>query len=137
MKPALRTRGLAPRHGHVVDGAVDGQIADAAPGKEERLHHVGVGREGQPAAVQGDGGRVVQFAVPAATGGAGTVEGGQEEVLDELGREPAAATVAHEDAFVIPQRQGARPGGEIGAIDPVSQRSRPRPGPRSSRRYWW
>src|SRR2546422_31756 len=32
-----------PRHGQVVDRAVDGQVADVAAGEEDRRHDVGVG----------------------------------------------------------------------------------------------
>ncbi len=49
MKPADRYSGRAPRHGQVVDRAVDGEVADVAAGEEQRRHHVRVGGEGQPA----------------------------------------------------------------------------------------
>ena len=46
--------GAGAAHGEVVDGAVDGEVADAAAGEEQRPHHVGVGGERQPGAAEGD-----------------------------------------------------------------------------------
>jgi hypothetical protein len=43
-------QGHRAAHRQVVDRAVDSQLADRAAGKDERLHDVGIGREGEPAA---------------------------------------------------------------------------------------
>ena len=72
MNPADRYSGRAPDIGQVVDGAVDGQVADVAAGEEQRRDHVGVGGERQPGAADGEAARRPP-AAPAA--GCGTRRG--------------------------------------------------------------
>ena len=130
------------RHRDVVDGAVDRQVADAAAGEEQRSDHVGVGGEGQTSAtgvVEHELGRIEQLLGLAGVGAVGAIrrpERREEQVLDQLGRQATAATVAEHDPVVVPQRQRARPvarigqgGAAIGDRHGVSQR-RPRPAPR-------
>ena len=94
--------GLRPAHGEVVDRAVDGQRADVAAGEEGRLHHEGVGGEGQPLAPDGDDGAVAErLEVRVA-------EGGREERLDEARGLPAPAAVGElHDVPVVEGRRAA------------------------------
>ena len=52
---------LRAAHGQIVDGAVDGEAADVAAGKEDRRDHEGVGGEGEARAADGEHGLVVEL----------------------------------------------------------------------------
>ena len=80
------------RRRQVVDGAGHGEPADVAAGKPERLHHVRVGGEGD-AAGRRQRGRVVQ-PLQHRVG-----ERPDEDVLDEVAVQLAAAAVAEQDAL--------------------------------------
>jgi len=81
---------LGAPHGEVVDGAVDGQLADVAPGEEQRRHHVGVGGHGQRGAVDVED-RLVAH---------GVAEGGLEEGLNQGVGGLAPGAVGHVDGLV-------------------------------------
>ncbi len=80
-----------PGHGQVVDRAVDRQVADVAPGKDDRVDHVGVGGVGEPAAVVGEDRRVVLVALR------NSGQGGDDEIVEQLVAELAAAAVAEKN----------------------------------------
>jgi len=81
-------QGTGAAHGQVVDRSVNRQIADVAAGEEDRVDHVGVGGEGEPAAAVGQDRGVVL--VPLGHSG----EGGDDDLVEKLVAEPAAAAVA-------------------------------------------
>ena len=76
-------------------GAVDGQAADVAAGKEQRRDHVRVGGDHHAAGRHRDLRAVVARAQPF------VVERAHEELVDELRRGPAAAAMRHVDAAVL------------------------------------
>jgi len=78
-------------HGQIVDGAVDGQVPDVSAGKENGVHHEGVGGKGQPRSIDGEDGPVVQ------PGENGVVEQGRHGLGDEPVGEFAAAAVVEGD----------------------------------------
>ena len=84
------------QHGHVVERAVHGQAADVAAGEEQRRDHVAVGGHHQAVA----GGHRQQRSVVALEQ-VFVVEGGREQLLDQLRRGAAAGAVVHVDAAVL------------------------------------
>ena len=97
-----QSEGLSTAAGEVVDGAVDGEVADVAAGEEQRVDHVGVGGQRDPPAVGLQHRRIPRRA-------AGRAEGRQEEVLDQFFGEDASPAVAHDDALGLAQRHRADP----------------------------
>ena len=80
-------------HRQVVDGAVDGEVADVAAGEEQRRDDVGIGGEREPGAGDVQPGRVLELLEP------GVAERVEEHGLDQgLGR-LAARAVRHRDAL--------------------------------------
>jgi len=102
-----------PAHRQIVDRAVDRQLADRAPGEDERLDDVGVGREGEPAAVGEQAGDVEDGRVAELLKD-GIAEGGQKNVLEEILRQRPAPAVAHHDLRPVPQRCRAGKAGDVG-----------------------
>ena len=93
-------------HAEIVDGAVDGELADVAAGEEERADDVGIGGECEAGAGGGEDGAVV-------LGIEGRVrEGGAEDAVDQVLGEGAAAAVADRDFGAVGERD--RAGGEDG-----------------------
>jgi hypothetical protein len=86
---------LGARHGDVVDRAVHRQAADVAAGEEQRRDDVRVGRHHHAPALHGEAGVVVGGAQPV------VVEGGEEQLLDQLRHRPPAAAVGHVHAAVL------------------------------------
>ncbi|VTR69480.1 hypothetical protein DESC_740219 [Desulfosarcina cetonica] len=81
-------------HGHVVDRAVDGQVADTAAGKKQRIDHVGVRGEGDPTTGQIEPGPVVEH------GQGRVVESWQEKIgCQAMGHLPATAMI--QDNLII------------------------------------
>ena len=95
------TERLGTAHGDVVRGAVHGQRADVAAGKEGRLHDEGVGREGEALAADGEHGAVAQLVQRVAA------EGRKENVFDELRHLAPAAAVRHLHHRIVLVRQRA------------------------------
>jgi hypothetical protein len=81
-------------HRQVVDGAVDGELADVATGEEEGADDEGVGGEGELVLAGADQGRVAER-VEQLVG-----ELAQEDPLDQVVGGLAAGTVAQGDALV-------------------------------------
>ena len=71
------------------------------PGKNERLHDVGIGREGEPPGVDVEQGAVVQGREIR------VVERRQQHALDQVLRQASAAAVRQEHARVLVERQRA------------------------------
>ena len=104
---------LGPGHRQVVDRSADGQRADVAAGKEQRVDDEAVGGEGQPRA----GGRQHGGVVRGRRGDEGRGERGegtfrcterrQEHALDQVPHQPAAAAVRHLHGGVVAQGNGA------------------------------
>ena len=71
---------LRPRaaHGEVVDCSVDGERADVAAGKKQRMHDVGIGGEGEALAADVNHRAVVTLVEQR------VAERGQEQLFDEL-----------------------------------------------------
>jgi len=84
-----------PHHRHVVDGAVHRQTADIAAGKEQRRHHMAVGRHHQPA-VRGRQQRAVVALAQIIV-----VESCGKQLFDQLRHGASAAAVAHIHAPVL------------------------------------
>ena len=82
------------RHRDVVDRAVDRERADVAAGKEDRRDDIGVGRHHHPPGRDVEGRLVVAGAEP------GVVEGGEEDVLDQLPHRAPAGAVRQVDPAV-------------------------------------
>ena len=97
---------LCPAARQVVDGAVDGEVADVAAREEQGVDHVGVGGQSDPRRPDVQHGGVSRDA-------AGGTEGRQEEVLDEFLGQDAAAAVAHYDPRGFAQRQRTDPVGRV------------------------
>ena len=74
-------------HCQIIDGAVDGQAADVAARKEQRLDDVGIGRECQSSPRNVDRGAVMPRAKH------GVVERRQEDPVDKIARRPSAAAM--------------------------------------------
>ncbi len=100
--------GARAAHGEVVDGAVDGERADVAAGKEQRPHDIGIGREGGRAVDRQHGAVVaaVEFRI---------VERRANHVVDQAGHRPAAAAVGELDRFAVVRRGRAGQGDLVGA----------------------
>ena len=77
MNPAVSATGSAPLHRQVVDGAVDREVTDVAAREEKRLHHIGVGGEGDPL-------RRTSSSAESRAGPGSRAERRQEQVLDQL-----------------------------------------------------
>ena len=92
MNPAVRRERLGTTAGKIVDGAVDREITDIAAGKKQRVDHIGVRGQCDPAAEGFQYRRVAGWT-------AGGAECREEEVLDEFLGEDATAAVAHDDAL--------------------------------------
>ena len=92
---------LRAAHREVVDGAVDGETADVAAGKEDRRDDKGVGGEGEARVADGEHGLIVELVEH------GIAEGGQKDFVDEVGGELAAAAMAEHDLLVLVDRDGA------------------------------
>ncbi len=80
--------------GHVVGRAADGELADIAAGKEQRIDDIAVGGEGQPVALGGEGGEVnarlvFLLAEP------GVVKGLHEQPVNQLLHRLSTASVRH------------------------------------------
>ena len=86
------------RDGEVVDGAVDGEVADVAAGEEDRLDDVRVGRERDARAVQVEQRRVGQRREQR------VVELLEEQALDEGPRRLSARAVGERDELVAKLR---------------------------------
>lgn len=93
-------------HAEIIDGAVDGELADVAAGEEERTDDVRIRCERETRAAGGENGAVV-LGVECGVG-----EGGAEDLVDEVLGESAAATVADGDFGAMGERH--RAGGERG-----------------------
>ena len=93
-------------HAEIVDGAVDGELADVAAGEKERADDVGIGGEREAGAGGGEDGAVV-------LGVEGRMrEGGAEEAVDQVLGEGASAAVADGDFRAVSERDRAgREGG--------------------------
>ena len=78
--------GNCPAHRKVVDGAAHRQLADVPAGKEDGVNDKAVGGEGQGAA------DIQQCPVPQG-GQVGVLEGGKEQLGNELGGAASAAAV--------------------------------------------
>ena len=76
----------------VVHRARHRQAADVAAGKEERVHHEGIGGEGQPVGAEDQGGAVVTGEVRGAVAG-------QKDLFDERGHLFAAGPVTQKNMF--------------------------------------
>jgi hypothetical protein len=90
---------LGPCHGEVVDGSVDGQLADVAAREEERLDHERIGGEREPV---GDG-RIAEL-VEHRVG-----ELFHEEALDEPSRRLATRAVGERDQIAGARHATRRP----------------------------
>ena len=93
------------RHGEVVDGAVDGELADVSAGEEERLDDVGIGRERESPAVEVDQCSVTEQIEQR------IAELLEEEAFDEVARRLSARTVREVDELVAKLRPSARHAG--------------------------
>ena len=113
--------GLGAAHRHVVHRPVDRQFADVPSGKEPWPYDEGVRREGDAARTDLQDGGISQF------GEFFAPEGGDEEVVDELGRELPASAVPQHDVGVVPQRHRARPRIDGGGHGEASSSSLNRP----------
>ena len=78
-------------HRQIVHRAVNGERADVAAGKEQRLYDEGIGGDGQTLAVHIDDGLVIQ------TRQHRILERRQEDVANQLGAQLAAAAVAQQN----------------------------------------
>ena len=130
-EPGRQVERRGPGDRQVVDGAVDGQVADVAAREEQRLDHVGVRGERHPGPVDRQLGRVLERLEER------VAEGVEKDRLDQgLGR-LAARPVRHRDAF-FPDPRPAPPGAVDAVQDlllPVGQRQlAPVPGPAASGR---
>src|SRR5580700_894049 len=96
-----KVEGCGSADRQVVDGAVDGEGADVAAGKEDGGDDKGVGGKGETRAGDVED-RLVVHAVEG-----GIAEAGDEDLVDELGGELAAAAVAEDDLGVVEDRQRA------------------------------
>jgi hydrogenase maturation protein HypF len=96
------------RHRQVVDGAVDGQVADVAAGEEQRGHHVGVGGEREAGTPHAQLSSVLERLEQR------VAEHVEEHRLDQRLRRLAARPVRHGDAL-FPDPGAAGPG----AVDTV------------------
>ena len=103
-------RNRAP-HGEVVHRPVHGEAADVAAGEEERAHDERVGGEGDARA-----GADVERRLVFERGEDVVREGGEKDVLEELGREATAAPVTQHDALVTRRGDGAGAEGGLGGI---------------------
>ena len=118
---------LRADHREVVDGAVDGELADVAARELERMHDVGIGRECEAGAA-GDDRRVAERRQRV------VAELLEEERLDEVAGRLAAGAVRERDQLVAedalpPRRQQApRPAG-AGGRRRRTRRRRPRSRP--------
>jgi hypothetical protein len=109
------------QHGHVVERAVHGQAADVAAGEEQRRDHVAVGGHHQAVA----GGHRQQRSVVALEQ-VFVVEGGREQLLDQLRRGAAARAVVHVDAAVLEVDRADVVGlGHVHAATTAMSRNRP------------
>ena len=81
-------------HGEIVDSAVYGERADIAAAEEERFDDEAVGGEGETFGADLEDGLIVEAAED------GTAEGGQEDVAQQVCAEPAAGSVAEQDAIL-------------------------------------
>ena len=95
-------QGTRAAHGEIIDGAVDGQLADIAAGEEERRDHERIRREGQARAAGGEDGLIVELAQVR------VIEGGQKQLVDQLRGQLAAAAMAHDDVLAIGDGRRAR-----------------------------
>ena len=93
------------RHGEVVDGAVDGELADVSTGEEERLDDVGIGGEREPPAVEVDHRGVAEQIEER------IAELLEEEAFDEVACRLSARTVGEVDELVAKLRPPARHAG--------------------------
>ena len=102
MKLALRNFGLRAGDGQIVHRAVHGQLADRSAGKKQRLHHKGIGAHGKAPAAEFEHCGIAQIFE------SGIAEGGQEQVLDQLVAQLAAAAVAHHDGGIVGRAAAGR-----------------------------
>ena len=93
---------LGTTAGKVIDGAVDGEVADIAAGKEQWIDDIRIGSQRDSHHPDVQHRRVTGHP-------AGGSECGQKEVLDEFLGQDAATAVAHHDAFGLTQRQRTHP----------------------------
>ena len=94
MNPALRYKWPRAAHGEIVDGAVDGEIADRPAGKNQRAHDKRISRKGQPRTIDRQNRAVVPLFEH------GIAERGHKNLFDELMGQPSAAAVRQDDAIV-------------------------------------
>ena len=89
-------QGQGPGRGgeQVVHRARHRQATDVAAGKKERVHHEGIGGEGQPVGAEGQGGAIVTGEVRGAVAG-------QKDLFDEGGHLFAAGSVTEKDLFHV------------------------------------
>ena len=95
---SVSASGRAPGHREVVDGAVDGELADRAAGEADRLDDEAVGRQREAV----DHAGVAELAQRVAA------EGGHEEPVHERLRRLAAGAVRHRDLGVPGSAPAAR-----------------------------
>ena len=88
-------------HRQVVYCSVNGEPANVAAGKEDRCDNEGVGGECEPRSADGEHGLIVELIEN------GIVKGREEDLVDQVGGELAAATVSEDDLFVVEDRQRA------------------------------
>jgi len=81
--------------GEVVDGPVDGERTDVAAGELEWLHDEGIGRDRQSLAADVDDRGVTGLREER------VVERGEEHLVEQPGRHPAAAAVPHDGAVAM------------------------------------
>src|ERR1035438_3297453 len=99
-----QTHRICAAYREIVDGAVYSQRPNIAAGKKERLHHVGIGGEGQPRAGGFHDGLIVHAAKR------GIRECREEDIAQQLRAELPAAAVAEQDLIALSNRQGAGSG---------------------------
>ena len=104
-------------HRQVVHRPGDGQPADVAAGEEERVDHVGVGGDHEPAVADPERRAVVHRAEPDADP-RGLLGALDEDLLDERPHRPSAGAVLEADALV-PRGSG----GSHGRASPALRRS--------------
>ena len=85
-------------HGEIVDSAVDGEVADGAAGKNQRVHDERIGGEGKPrAGLTPSSGRT---APSWRCSSMGLPKAGMKNLFDELMSQASAAAVRQDDAIV-------------------------------------
>ena len=86
---------LRTAHGEVVDRAVDGERADVAAGKDQRPHHVGIGREGESAPP-------MSSTAPSWRRSSSAIgEGRADDRIEEPRHRPAAAAMGELDGLAL------------------------------------